>query len=119
MVKIDGIANEIAKHFREYTADVQKKVRSAENKVTKEAVTELKAKSPVGESGRYAAGWTKKREDDRVIIHNKDRYQLAHLLEHGHAKRGGGRVPGKVHIKPVEEKTVKEFEKLVEKAVKS
>jgi hypothetical protein len=119
MVKIDGIAAEISRHFREYTNDVQKKVRSAENKVTKEAVSELQANSPVGKTGRYAAGWAKKREDDRVIIYNKDRYQLAHLLEHGHAKRGGGRVPGKVHIKPVEEKAVKEFEKLVEKAIQS
>ena len=38
---------------------------------------------------------------------------LPHLLEYGHAKRGGGRVPGRAHIKPVEDKITKDFERKV------
>ena len=42
---------------------------------------------------------------------------LPHLLENGHAKRGGGRVPGKTHIAPVEQELIKQFEEQIEKAV--
>lgn len=118
LVQIDDIAKEIAKQVEIYTEDVKKKVIRAENKVTKEAVEELKLRSPI-ESGRYAEGWSKTRVDGVVVIYNKFKPGLAHLLEHGHVKTGGGRVAGKLHIRPVEEKAVSEFEKLVEKAIKS
>jgi hypothetical protein len=51
------------------------------------------------------------------LVHNKTDYQLTHLLEHGHAKRNGGRVAPKIHIRPNEEKAVKEFEKRIKGAI--
>ena len=53
-----------------------------------------------------------------LTIHNKDHYYLTHLLEHGHAKKGGGRVEGKPHIRPAEEQVIKEFMAEVEEAIK-
>ncbi|MFV1458281.1 HK97 gp10 family phage protein, partial [Bacillus mycoides] len=40
-----------------------------------------------------------------------------HLLENGHAKAGGGRVPKKVHILPVEEYVIDELPRRIERAV--
>ena len=51
-------------------------------------------------------------------VYSPTRYMLAHLLEKGHAKRGGGRVAGKPHIAPAEAAGVKQLESLIEKALK-
>lgn len=76
--------------------------------VAKEAVQKLKQTSP-RDSGEYSRHWTYKLEKGRltceaIVYGNSPTYRLAHLLEHGHARRGGGRdVPAIEHIAPVEE----------------
>ena len=47
------------------------------------------------DTGAYAKSWAiksvKETSDSlEVVVHSKKRYRLTHLLEHGHAKRGGG-----------------------------
>ena len=44
---------------------------------------------------------------------------LAHLLEHGHAKCGGGRVKAIPHIAPAEEAAEEELMKDIERGLKS
>lgn len=55
-------------------------------------------------TGKYAGGWTSKAETELggyyVVVYNKTSPGLAHLLEKGHANRGGGRTPAYPHIAP-------------------
>ena len=117
MTNIKDLAKQINNQLERYATLVRGEVEKATDDVTKEAVQEIKAASPV-ETGAYKAGWTRKKVPNGYIIHNKTNYQLTHLLEHGHAKRSGGRVAGKVHIRPAEERANKRFEERIEKAVK-
>ena len=122
-VNIDQLAAEIAKGLAEYSQDVVEKVNVSSEKVGKAAVKKLKQTSPK-KTGKYAKSWTMTTEKaigqpDLRIIHAKaPHYRLTHLLEHGHAKRGGGRVEGKPHIRPAEEMVIKEFLAEVEEAIK-
>jgi hypothetical protein len=52
-----------------------------------------------------------------MVVHSKTRYQIAHLLEKGHAKRGGGRVAAKPHIAPAEEKGIRELKQEIERGL--
>ena len=113
-VKIDNLADEIMNGLKEYadlaTDDLKKSVRKAGNTVRKDI-----AASAPKDTGAYAKSWSVKKTKEtsnslELTVHSRNRYQLAHLLEHGHAKRGGGRVAGIPHIAPAEEKAVKQLE---------
>jgi len=126
-IKIDQLAAEIAKGLADYSQDVVEKVNVSSEKVGKAAVKQLKKTSPrrpppVG--GKYAKSWAMKTEPEvgqphKRIIHVKaPHYRLAHLLEYGHAKVGGGRVEGRPHIRPAEEEVIREFTREVEEVIK-
>lgn len=117
-IKVNQLASEITKAVREYTEEVKEEVARARDDVTKKAVDSLRRDSPQ-KTKEYAKGWTRKNQGDSYIVYNSKKSSITHLLEYGHVKRGGGRVPAKVHIRPVEEKAVKDFEKAVERAIKS
>lgn len=112
-----NFADEITKALQEYTTEVEEGLEKAKEKATKDGAKALKASSPK-KYGKYAKGWRAKKDGKAWVIHNATRYQIAHLLEKGHAKRGGGRVSGKAHIAPVEEQVIKQFEDEVEKVIK-
>lgn len=115
-IDINDLAKEITKTVRQYTDEVVEKVEMSADELSQKGVKLLKERSPK-KSGEYARGWGRVKTKGGYIIKNK-KYQLTHLLEKGHAKVGGGRVPGIPHIAPVEEQIVEEFVKEVEKAVK-
>ena len=122
-VSVDQLAAEIAKGLADYSQDVVEKVNASSEAVGKAAVKRLKQTSPK-RYGKYAKSWTMKTEPEvgqphKRIVHVKaPHYRLAHLLEYGHAKVGGGRVDGIPHIRPAEEMVIKEFMAEVEEAIK-
>ena len=105
----DVVQDMLQKQYYPYVVEVTTQVI---NEVSKETVKKLKQESPVGPKG-YAKGWTSKVEKGRLTVGatvygKTGTYQLAHLLEHGHAMRGGGRTNSIVHIAPVEKWAVNE-----------
>lgn len=127
MPKYDSIID-IKEILNEYSYDVQDAIAEDAQRIAKEGVSELKVTSPKRpKSGKYAKGWrvktTKGNGFINCTIHNTQ-YQLTHLLEKGHriVDRHGqekGHVDARVHIAPVEEKCVRQFEKDVEKIIKN
>ena len=113
-VSADRMAEAVMEGLLEYAelaADVMKDcVKKAGNTVKKET----QAGAPV-RTGKYKRSWAVKRQREtsstlEVVVHSRNRYQLTHLLEKGHAKRGGGRVRAVPHIAPAEEKGIRELE---------
>ena len=105
----------------EYTNGVGMIAQEKSEKYAKLGAKLLKTNSPVQNvkgGGAYARGWRAKRVGSRWVVHNLTDYQLTHLLEKGHAKVNGGRVPERVHIKPVEKQLVDAFVKDIEEAIK-
>ena len=111
---INNLAKTIMEGLQEYADLASEDVKAAVRKAGKNVKADIAANAPK-RTGAYSKSWTVKTQKEtanslEVVVHSKNRYQLAHLLEHGHAKRGGGRVAGKPHIAPAEEKAIKELE---------
>ena len=115
---LDRLAQNLEKVLQEYVDDVNKDVERLTTEFGKKGAQAAKQESAnVFGSGRYSKGWKSTLQKSRLstvaVIHNTTP-GLPHLLEHGHANRGGGRTSGKEHLAPVEEKLVKEYRKAVE-----
>lgn len=123
-VKIDDIADEIAATLASYTASVSEGVKSAADETMKELVKDTKAAAPV-RYGKYKKAISSKVmfENDgekRLVWYVKSpHHRLAHLLEKGHAKRGGGRVRAYPHIYQNAENANKQFEERVKKVIEN
>lgn len=117
MTNIDNINNEILEQVRNYTQDVKEKIDAAAKETARDLSKELQQKSPE-KTGDYKKGWRVKKKGKKYVVHNATDYQLTHLLEHGHAKRGGGRTHAQIHIAPAEHKAVEAFLQKVEEVIK-
>lgn len=125
-VKAGELASEISKIMQEYADGVGEGVKDTAKKVAKEGKLKLQSTSPEGRGsrkGHYKDGWTVKTISENstninIALHNSKKPGLTHLLENGHAKRGGGRrVAGITHIAPVEDFIIDEFEKRLKERI--
>lgn len=118
---IGDLSDVIMEGLEEYAAlatdDMKKAVRKAGTSLRKD----IREHAPE-KTGKYAKSWIAKKTKEtsttlEYMVHSKDRYQLAHLLEYGHAKRNGGRTQAQPHIAPAEEAAVKQLENEITKAL--
>jgi len=120
-VRIDGLAEAVMEGLEEYAKLSTDGMKEAVIKAGKDCKEAISANAPAN-TGKYKKSWKSRTTSENanaieVTVYSSNRYQLAHLLEHGHAKRGGGRVAAQVHIAPAEEKTEKELEQAIRKAL--
>ena len=121
-VRIDQMAHVIMEGLQEYADLATDDLKKAVKKAGDEAKKDIQNNAPV-KTGAYKKSWTVKTTKEtsntmEVVVHSKNRYQLAHLLEFGHAKRGGGRTRAFPHIAPAEQRAAELLEREVEAALK-
>ena len=117
------LTTEITAVLQAYTGEVMDKVDEAVETCGKGMRKDISTTSPK-RTKAYSKGWQCKvfdngRGNKTARVHNKTKYQLTHLLEKGHKKRGGkGRVKAYVHIAPAAEKWNEKFVQQCEEACK-
>ena len=127
---LDAAVKTIQDSLAAFGVQIDDSIQEIFDEVGKEAVTKLKATSPVNErspqKGRYAKGWKyergkKVRGVTMSYIRNAKDPQLTHLLEYGHPIVRNGKVVGnaqpKEHIAPVAEWVAEEANKRIQKAI--
>ena len=122
-VSIGNMASAIMESLNEYADLATEDMKTAVEKAGNTVRDEIKATAPK-HTGAYRKSWAAKKtgEDSHsltVTVHSRNRYQLAHLLEFGHAKRNGGRVLAQPHIAPAEQKGIEQLEKEIERSLQN
>ena len=113
-ISVDQLADAVNDALEEYSKLADETMRKAVTDAGKTVRNSIKEGAPV-KSGKYAKSWSVKNTKMNahvleVTVYSRNRYQLAHLLEHGHAKRNGGRTRAQIHIAPAEELGEKQLE---------
>ena len=121
-IPIEELTAAVTEALESYRQDVTDGLKREIKTVAKECKRDIQENSPE-QTGSYRQGWQDKvayesDEDIRIIVRNRTDYQLTHLLEHGHTKVNGGRVEGKPHIGPAEQRAEKKLLKRVKVVVK-
>ena len=110
---------ETLEEYADLAADnVKQAVKDAGETVKKE----IRGNAPK-DTRDYAKSWAVKKLKETsnsitMTVYSRNRYYLAHLLEFGHAKRNGGRVAGKSHIAPGEEKGIQQLQEEIERSLR-
>ena len=110
------------KQLDEYSGLCTENMKEAVKKTAKTVKQDISENAPE-RYGQYKKSWATKNVLEsqtklEITVHSRNRYQLAHLLEHGHAKRGGGRVSARPHIAAAEETGIKKLEEEIERSLK-
>ena len=121
-VSVSGLADAVMEGLVEYAELATEDMKAAVKKAGQTVKKEIQGGAPV-KTGAYKKSWAVKTTREtanalEVTVHSRNRYQLAHLLEFGHAKRGGGRTRAFPHIAPAEQRAAEILVREVEAALR-
>ena len=120
-IPISQLSAAVMEELEEYADLATEDMKSAVKKAAATVRKDIEASAP-RDTGDYAKSWTMKTTKEnsnalQVTVHSRNRYQLAHLLEYGHAKRSGGRVAARPHIAAAEEAGIEQLEREIERSL--
>ena len=118
-VKIENIGAALSAELQYFDMELQGQIQKAvdiEAKALKDDIVKTSAK----DTGKYQKGWRLKPKFENarryiVIVHNKPRYNLVHLIEHG---RDGG-VAARPHIFAAQERAADKLERRIDDIIGS
>ncbi len=121
-VSVENLSSAVRRQLEEYCSFTADEVKQIVGEVGESVKKEIQENAPV-DTGAYRKSWRVTKESETatsmsVVVHSEKRYRLTHLLEKGHAKRGGGRVAAKVHIAPAEANAEKQLIEKVERSLR-
>lgn len=105
-VPIAQFAEKIMKELIAYEKVTEEAMKVSVRRAANTTKKNIKTGAPK-RSKAYEKSWGVKKLEENphaltLTVYSRNRYQLAHLLEKGHAKRGGGRTKAISHIAPAE-----------------
>lgn len=120
-ISISQLSAAVMEELEEYADLAAEDMKSAVKKAAVTVRKDIEVSAPRN-TGDYAKSWAVKTTKEssnalQVTVHSRNRYQLAHLLEHGHAKRGGGRVAARPHIAAAEDAGIEQLEREIERSL--
>lgn len=118
-VRVDQLADAVMKGLEDYARLAVDDLKADVQKAGKKVKEQIETTAPK-DTGKYAKSWTVKKTKEtsdsiEIVVHSKNRYQLTHLLEFGHAKRNGGRVAARPHIAAAEEAGMEQLKRYIER----
>lgn len=121
-VGIEELSDAVIEQLTEYSKLTSEDVKKAVKKSASDVCKQIHQTAP-RRTGKYADSWTTKKTHEtdnslEITVYSPTQYQLAHLLEHGHAKRGGGRTRAFPHIAPAEQAGIQELDNQIERILK-
>lgn len=122
-IKPTNLGAAISAELTLYHEDAVEKINAAGASAIKQLVKKTKEKAPV-ETGDFKKSLASKEISvahgmkNYILYAQAPHYRIFHLLVHGHAKKGGGRVSGNSFLQNAIDEVLPEYEQQVEEALK-
>lgn len=122
-ISVNQLSEAIIEQLTEYAEVVTEDMKDAVKNAGKTVRKDIEVSAP-RDTGIYAKSWVVKTTKEsssalQVTVHSRNSYRIAHLLEHGHAKRGGGRVSARPHIAAAKKTGIEQLERDIERSLKN